>query len=455
MAIVKQTVKGHTYLYESKSYRNEEGKPRAHKKIIGKIDPKTGNAVYKQEYLERMIAEGTPVDSVQPDKHYPESAIRKSKIMNYGAFFLYNHIASQTGLLSILQDIFPEHWQQLMNIACYLVSSGEPVMYCGDWVEQTESYTSNRMSPTAISNLFKTITPGERHDFFSRWGKHRCEQEYLALDITSISSYSELVNYVEWGYNRDRDKLPQINLCLLMGEESGLPVFQTMYSGSLKDVSTLKATLRLASALAMDRLAIVLDKGFCSIKNIDAMLADNQKLRFLISLPFTLSFAKSRVAEEKGRIDCIENTILIGSDSLRGITRECAWSKDKKVYAHIYYNALHAANAKEDLYSNIASIIQAAQNGHRRNVSDSRFEKYFIPCAPSSDGSIRQTSIRYDEVKKTLHNCGWLVMVSNHISDAAEAISIYRAKDVVEKGFLSMKASLDLGRLRVHSDEAV
>ena len=32
---------------------------------------------------------------------------------------------------------------------------------------------------------------------------------------------------------------------------------------------------------------------------------------------------------------------------------------------------------------------------------------------------------------------------------------IYRGKDVVEKGFLRLKKSLDLGRLRVHSQESM
>ena len=45
--------------------------------------------------------------------------------------------------------------------------------------------------------------------------------------------------------------------------------------------------------------------------------------------------------------------------------------------------------------------------------------------------------------------------ISNHIEDAAEANRIYRAKDVVEKGFFRLKNSLELGRLRIHSDEAM
>ena len=47
------------------------------------------------------------------------------------------------------------------------------------------------------------------------------------------------------------------------------------------------------------------------------------------------------------------------------------------------------------------------------------------------------------------------MIVSNRISDAEEALRIYRSKDVVEKGFLRLKNSLDLGRLRVHSDASM
>jgi len=53
-SIIRQRVGKYIYLYESTSYRNEEGKPRNKRTIIGKIDPQTGLPVYKPEYLERM-----------------------------------------------------------------------------------------------------------------------------------------------------------------------------------------------------------------------------------------------------------------------------------------------------------------------------------------------------------------------------------------------------------------
>ena len=60
---------------------------------------------------------------------------------------------------------------------------------------------------------------------------------------------------------------------------------------------------------------------------------------------------------------------------------------------------------------------------------------------------------RKDAVAESLGHQGWLVVISNDVSDAKRAISVYRAKDVVEKGFLKLKGSLDVGRLRVHGQE--
>ena len=76
-----------------------------------------------------------------------------------------------------------------------------------------------------ISELMSSVTLEERQKFFEKWGVYRSEQEYLALDITSISSYSQFIGDVEWGYNRDGENLPQINLCMLFGENRSCQFF--------------------------------------------------------------------------------------------------------------------------------------------------------------------------------------------------------------------------------------
>ncbi len=450
-SIVRNKVGNNVYLYESVSYRDKDGKPQTRKTSIGKIDPVTGDPIYKSEYLDRV--RGT---TKQPDlsniKMYSENDIKASDIREYGVFYLLESISDQIGLTDVLVTALPNHWKQVLTLAYYMVATGEPGMYCEDWLMKTESLPCGRMSSQQISELLAIITSAERSLFYECWGELRNELEYMALDITSVSSYSEFIGEVEWGYNRDKEQLPQINVCMLVGEQSGLPVFQSTYSGSLKDVSTLKTTLQLASGLRLINLSLVMDKGFCSKKNIDAMIGDDDRIRFIISTPLTMNFTKNQIESERKDIDSVDNTVTVGDDIFRAVTKTRAWSPLSELFTHVYYNAEYAYQVRNRLYGHIASLKREAQMNPDNPKYTKEFEKYLNIRKSSKSLSGHTVSIRYDMLEKQLQYSGWMVIVSNHIDDAYEAIHIYRSKDVVEKGFMRMKNCLDLGRLRVHSD---
>jgi transposase len=291
--------------------------------------------------------------------------------------------------------------------------------------------------------------------FFEHWGEYRCENEYIALDITSISTYSELINAAEWGYNRDKEKLAQVNICMLLGEKSRLPILQMVYSGSLKDVSTLRTTLQVAANFDLTNMSVVMDKGFASAKNINGMLSKASATRFLVALPFTMAFAKNQVTSEAKDIDCVENTITAGSDILRGITKRRTWSTKHDVYAHVYLNPDTALQAKNKLYAKIQELISQVKLDPDGNLNHLDVKKYLIVRKSDKSGTGYTINIRHDVISNELANTGWLIIISNHVDNAEDAIRIYRDKDVVEKGFLRMKNCLDLARLRVHSDNAM
>ena len=307
------------------------------------------------------------------------------------------------------------------------------------------------MSSQRISELLTAITPEARENFYQAWCTYRSEQEYLAIDITSISSYSNLIEDVEWGYNRDKEALPQINLCMLMGEKSGLPIYQTAYSGSLKDVSTLKTTLAKMNALSKGKpTLIVMDKGFFSNKNVNAMLNDSNNLRFIIAVPFTSSFAKKQVESERKDIDSLQNTIVSGSDSMRGVTKLRSWNKDHKIHTHVYYNAVKAMKLRENLFAYVTLLKERAEANPTDALNDEECSKYLLIRSSEKSPSGYTISIKENVIHKELETAGWMVIITNDVADAKESIRIYREKDVVEKGFLRLKNSLDLGRLRVH-----
>jgi len=411
--------------------------------------------VYKPEYIERMAENGTPIEIPSFTPIFSKDDVRSSSVKEYGAFYLLNHIAQKTGLLVSLEEAAPTYWQELFMLACYLISSGDPFLYCESWISDTECLPVGNMSSQRISELLIAMTSEERELFYQSWCNLRSEQEYLALDITSVSSYSRLIDEVEWGYNRDHEQLPQINLCLLMGERSRLPIYQTIYSGSLKDVSTLKTTLAKMDAVTSGKpLLLVMDKGFFSAKNINDLL-DHSKLRFIIAVPFTSNFAKSQVSSESKSIDCVENTLVIGSDSIRAVTRIRSWNKEHKMFVHVNYNVLKAMKTREELYAHVALLKEQAQTDPASAMQQDECKKY-LRVRHSEKAALGYTiTIKNDMIDKELKHAGWIVLISNDISDVREALLIYREKDVVEKGFLRLKNSLDLARLRVHQENSM
>lgn len=455
-SIIRQKVGDKIYLYESISYRNTEGKPRNKRVPIGKIDASTDQPIYKPDYLARMAASGAFVEMAATSQTFTTDDIRRSSVLEFGTMYLLQSIAQQIRLLDALQGALPKVHQEIFTLACYLVSSGDPFLYCEEWLSKTSCSEVGSLSSQRISDLLQAVSPEGREAFYQAWCQLRSEQEYLALDITSTSSYSELIQDVEWGYNRDKEQLPQINICMLMGETSRLPIYQVLYSGSLKDVSTLETTLSKMDAISDGKPTLaVMDKGFYSKRNVNAMLNRSNPIRFVIAIPFTSQFAKGMVASERKDIDSLQHTLVIGEDSLRAVTKERAWSEKHRLHTHVYYHAMKALKLREELYAHVTVLKDRAIADPKAALTDELCKKYLMIRKSEHTPSGYTVNVREEVVNKELETAGWLVVLSNDVSDAKEALSIYRQKDVVEKGFLRLKTRLDLGRLRVHRDDSM
>jgi len=461
--ITKQRVGKYVYLYESISYINAEKKVRNRKTRIGKIDVSTGNPVFDEEYVNRLKTEGKKLPDV---KQEPVQIAAKEtnravdialkvldSVKDYGSYYLLEQISKKIGLHTILEQVFSKTWREVFMLACYLVLSDRPLMYCEDWAQSTEIPFVHPVSSQRISELLASFDSRERNSFYTEWGRHIAEQECIALDITSISSYSELIGEVEWGYNRDHEQLPQVNLCMLLGEKSRLPVYQTIYNGSLKDVTTLYNTLAEHKALLPEiRLQIVMDKGFYSKKNIDMMLHPENGCQFIISVPFTDSFAKRQVENERKDIDQIDRTLLTGGMPIRGIHKTRAWGNGQQVETFVMFNPQKELQERNDLYRFVTELVHDAQKEPNSKEHAEDYRKYLnIRRSEYAEGG-HTVNIRKEVISEELKTAGWMVLISNCVYDTQAALDIYRSKDVVEKGFYRLKNSMDLNRLRVHND---
>ncbi|MCR5756739.1 MAG: IS1634 family transposase [Selenomonas sp.] len=460
--ISRQNVGKYTYLYESVSFRDQNGRPRNKKVSIGKIDSVTGKPVFKKEYLERMAAAGTPIEQEFPSIPRETLEIARNILASnkrYGSMYLFLKLANSINLLPLLQNAFSVQFREIFTLACFLVESQEPLLYCEEWLSQTESMPllNSTLSSQRISELFTAMTENQRDEFYTSWIEQAQENEYIALDITSISSYSQLLESSEWGYNRDHENLPQINLCMLFGEGSRLPIYQTSYRGSLKDVTTLRTTLEEVTSLVPDcAIRIVMDKGFYSRKNIDEMLNPDRPVHFLISVPFTSAFAKKQVESVQKDIHDLDYTIPTPDGGIQGIHKVRTWHTDKrktKLHVHIYLNSVRQVTERTKLYTYITELRREALKNPDNPQYTTEVKKYLIIRNSSKSSEGLTANVRKDGIAKKMQTGGGMVLRSDSVDNAEDALTIYRTKDVVEKSFSRLKNTLDLNRLRVHNDE--
>ncbi len=62
-----------------------------------------------------------------------------------------------------------------------------------------DSLTSQR-----ISEILPSVTIDTKQTFLNKWMKKTAENDYLCYDITSVSSYLQINEYIKYGHNRDK-----------------------------------------------------------------------------------------------------------------------------------------------------------------------------------------------------------------------------------------------------------
>jgi transposase len=439
----EQKVKGKIYVYEATAIWNAKKQRSEQKRIyIGTKDAQTGKFVPNKKYYE--LHGGEPSDK-STDKPQKPLSIISSQV--YGTVALMRYASDVMGLTTILKDVFPEHWENILSCAMHTCSENEPLYLCKPWAE--DSFGMAAPSSQRISELLLKLDEDKRMTFYKQWAKLRTDREYLALDITSISSWSELIQYVEPGYNRDHEQLPQINLAMLFGEDSKLPVFCKLYPGSIHDVSTLEGITTFIDEIKLNQMHFAMDKGFYSEAGVKPLL--QKYIKFAIGVPFSTDVANELVNDCMDELGSSSNAIMIG-DSIYYAKTYMDTFCDRRVYYHVYYDESHHAQEKEHVMQKVLSLEKQLVDGTLK-ITDKQAGRYFS-FNKNKDGSYnihRKTDVI--DAEKRL--AGYFVILTNHYKNPTEVLEIYRMKDVVEKSFDNLKNDLDLERLRIHTDKAM
>ena len=405
-----------------------------------------------------------------------DETTRPIDIDNYksiGASYFIQQIAIKNNLMPILESVFPKNWEFIFNLMTFIILENRKMDHCIEWSELNCLLPSTQLSSQNISVLFDKITAKDRQLFYKRWVKLVKENEFIALDITSISSYSKNNDVVEYGHSKDNDKIPQINVCMLFGEKTSLPIYQTTYNGSLTDVATLKSTLtEFYGIFGSFCFKIVLDRGFYSFENISYML--NQKdIKFILGVPLTNNYANELIKDVFSEIDKVENFIYTSSnnDTINGVARNIAIdskkisvsyddtgidnNNDTKILkAFIYYNNNKAIREKNKFKNEYSDIKKQILIDIKKIEKYKDFiKKYMLIEYLDDNKSIVSIKENTNNIETHLYTNGFSILITNDDLTVSDCYINYVKKDVVEKSLHNYKKYLGLDWPYVHGNK--
>jgi len=295
--------------------------------------------------------------------------------------------------------------------------------------------------------------------FLRLQGKRRVEKEYWAYDSTSISSYSESLKQVKYGKNKDGEKLPQINLALIFGENSGLPFYYRKLAGNIPDVKTIRELLRELDVLGYEKIKLVMDRGYYSVDNINALYKEH--LKFLCSTSAALKFAKDYIREigaDKDRYNSDLELYVFSSTIPWDYEQKRPYKGDtiheeRRMYLHLYFNPDKFSDDGKALNRKLDALKAELLSGKRVPEHEKDYRKYFeVKETPKRGISLSYKQEAIDSVRERY---GFFVLISNEVKDPVIARSLYKMRDVIEKAFWNIKERLKLRRILISSESSL
>jgi transposase len=435
--IIEKAVGNSIYLYEVTSFWDPEKKQSRQKRTyLGKKDPETGQPI-------------------RPRSHRP----RLSK--DYGNVYLLQHVADRIGLSHLLKQVFSDDYHTILALTFFEISEAQPLYLFPYWVESTWLPEVPSLPPKALTTLTRKLgrMESERLEFSKQWVKKLGAVHAVVFDITSLSSYSAFLDYIEWGYNRDCEQLPQLNLGVIYAEQTNLPLYYRIYPGSISDVSTLKNLVKYLNLFALQEILFIMDRGFYSASNIEHL--EQNQMTFLIPLPMSVKHFSRLRAKHARHLSNPMNSFRFKDEVLYHI-QDSIEINQVQLQAHLYFDPRCRSEKTTHFLKKILDIEHATKQHTFQTQKEAKqyLSKNFRGASKLFRVTGKAGHIEITRKPRTLSrrmaNMGTTIMLTNHPTvEHTRVLELYRHKDYLEKLFDMLKNEFDGKRLRGSTKDTV
>lgn len=462
MAIYYQQKDGKTYAYRSTSRRVPGKKnPVSTNEYLGVVDPETGKIIPKK------VKAPSSADVCKSDDG-------ETYALRYGSVVFLDAVQRSLHIEDDLNASFPDLRKKILATAMAQVL--EPSVMDEIRITMEESVISSflqlrgELSPAVLSEMTKDIGMSmvSMDTFFDKRYERQKGGTY-AIDITSESTYGNLDGWAEWGYNRDHERLRQVNW-LLVTDSEGIPMGFQMLPGSVADITTLKVVVDTLKEKGLSGDALF-DRGFESAANVKYLLdggvgfvtpsnIDSKALKAVLTDSYPLVKDPRNqdmldgnryghvtvpigVVPKNSKEDCDEYIYATEKDSGRESAVRCS--------AHVIYNPDAEVQITNSFMSDIHAMrtkLEGLKYGEACKELQKRKDLAGALTLGRDDEGKTAVEINWNSVSFSNNRAGICILITPEGTEWDAAVAAYELRNQVEEAYDAYKNDLDGKRIR-------
>ncbi|MGN8852585.1 IS1634 family transposase [Anaerobiospirillum succiniciproducens] len=403
--------------------------------------------------------------------HDVEPMVQASNI-GAGATDILKWVGEESGITEHLHSSFPEgDAQKIETLAQYFVATDrQAISHLEKWQFEHETPYRDGMSEDICSRLFEDVAMNESgiQSYFShRFSSCGTKRPIIALDTTSVDTYSSNQYEFRYGFSKETGRLPSQKQLTIMSVENLQPIAFEQQPSNIPDAISIRNAIIRMQVLGDIKPLVVTDNGFHNEEN--CALFVKYGISFLSRMSVKSTWIEEQFKKVQKSIYSYGNKCPFDSDTygmtvkvehVYNLAHEQTQEKlkagdilqvTKNMYLHFFFSDSRGASERAIFTQEIDELINSVKSRSELTSHGERMVEKFLIISKDDAGNVTDVQPNNDAINEHWGELGFFVLVSDLEKDTFDALKFYRLRNRIENLYEIQKNTADGERPRVWS----
>ena len=389
-----------------------------------------------------------------------------------GATEILKWAGVESGITEHLHSCFPEgDAQKIETLAQYFVATdGRTILHLEKWQFEHETPYRDGMSEDCCGRLFEDIAMNESgiQSYFShRFSSCGTKRPIIALDTTSVDTYSANQYEFMYGFSKETGRLPSQKQLTFMSVENLQPIAFEQQPSNIPDAISIRNAIMRMQALGDVKPLVVTNNGFHNEENCTLFV--KYDIPFLSRMSVKSKWIEEQFKKVQKSIYSYGNKCPFDSDTygmtvkvehVYNLAHEQTQEKlkagdiqqvTKNMYLHFFFSDSRGASERAIFTQEIDELINSVKSGTELTSHGESMVEKFLIISKDDAGNVTDVQPNNDAINEHWEELGFFVLVSDFEKDTFEALKYYRLRNRIENLYVIQKNIADWDCPRVCS----